>query len=358
MKSLRTQYTTPYLTCISCNEITFIDTVAFQYGVISEETLKHTSGKHTLIVCPSCNKSDSLQIGAYDAEDLVNQNSYSTFLENIQRCSASIIIQRSFRFYLARLHGRSVRHVIAIEQIIHNHCASVIQSMYRMKKAIHRLEVEKAIQVIKSSPKHLLNYATNHELFERSVFWFETEEEICMLFFDYYTLVKRVGNHYGISEIEENLQTISKRILDRATQLAIKIQAHWRGTSMRLFFWGYRRQCIQSYEEKVHHIIKIQQSFRGWKDRRKAQTKRLTIFNRDLLHQYKCERREKFQMKEMKFMKDQVKKLYKQEVKERQMAKYMGINRTDDNNYQFYSKLSIEAIKKLFLLSNKHNIIK
>ena len=345
MKIVEIGYTSLYHTCTSCSKITFVDAVANKYGFISQETLGYSSLKHSTIFCRHCGKSDLLQIGAFDTQRQIEEQVFSLTRDKIQRCSASIVIQRSYRSYLARLHGKAERIIYVIKHILDNHCASVIQSMYRMQKDVRRFKVWKAIQVIKNSPKHQVSYAINNKCYEKQVNWFESEEETRMLLLDYYTLVNRVGQNYGLRELEENAITISQRILDRTIVLAIKIQAHWRRTSTQIFFWKYRRECIQAFELMVNQTIKVQRSFRAWQGRRSYTVRKQKLYNQYLLVTYKSEREEKRQKEQIQFHKDQVRLLYRKEFKERQMAKFMDMQQAE--SYQHYSKRCSHAILKL-----------
>ena len=247
-----------------------------------------------------------------------------------------MVIQRSFRFYQARLYGRAQRRVMIVKHLLHDRCAAIIQSMTRMKMAKRRLRVERAIQVIRSSPSHLLKRAINPMFHPNRpiVFWFQTHQEMDTLYLDYYTLIERMGHHHKYHAMEANIIEIAQRILDRAAALCIRIQSRWRGILMRKFVSKFRREIIRKREIMVQCCMKIQRQFRGWRGRRCAGRIKLQHREAQLMQQYLQERYAMKKKKNIEEAKHRLHKLYVRERQERQMARYFDIRRYEGTSCQ------------------------
>ena len=325
-------YTSPYITCVSCNAIAFVDPSDFKRADNNKSTVKLSIENECAIssestACPNCGQTNSIAIGAHELTDGIANSERIQTRDALNRTIKAMVIQRAFRFYQSRLYGRAQRRVILIKQLLHDRCAAIIQSMARMKMARRRLKVEQAIKVIRSSPPHLLKRAIDPSYYpnRQSVFWFQTHQEMDTLFLDYYTLVERMGHHHKYHELEANIFEISQRILDRAAALCIRIQSQWRGILMRKFVRAYRRETIRIREIIIRCCMRIQRQFRGWRGRRYAELVKLQRREAQLMQQYLKERNLLRERKNIEEAKHRLHKLYVRERQERKMARYLDI---------------------------------
>jgi len=326
-------YTSPYLTCLECNAITFVDTVSFKYGVLSRERLDKVVQTNDTIIgeCPTCGEGSRLATGACNANNFMKEDKKLRKIETWVQTIMAKIIQRAYRFYLDRLFARSRRRVVIVRNLLYHRAAAIIQSLARMRFAIRKQKIEKAIKIIKYSPIHLLLQATDKRLYETETFWFETVEESNMLFIDYDTLIERVGHHYERGEVERNVLLIAQRILDKAALLATRIQAQIRKLMAKFFFIRYRRDIVARYEAIVNNAIIVQRVYRGLLGRRRILQRKSDQRNKLLLNRYLQERSIEAAQNKAKEKKENLKWLYLQEQRELKLARYMG-GSTYDNS--------------------------
>lgn len=65
------------------------------------------------------------------------------------------------------------------------------------------------------------------------------------------------------------------RVLERQTELVRRIQARWRGLSVRKYLIVFRRELRRQREVRACMVFKIQRIGRGWLHRKKAVRRRL-----------------------------------------------------------------------------------
>ena len=133
-------------------------------------------------------------------------------------------IQLNYRYYLRRCHGRAQRHAILVRRMLEGRCAAAIQSMVRGRLGRRRYVVEKSLVVVKSAHVMLVDRALHGKDYTKRVFWYKTATELAILYKDYYQLVERTGYNPPICTVEENINEIARRILEREAELVTRVQ--------------------------------------------------------------------------------------------------------------------------------------
>lgn len=81
------------------------------------------------------------------------------------------------------------------------------------------------------------------------------------------------------------------RILERETELVARIQARWRGVSVRRYLIVFRRELRRHREVRVSMIYRIQRTVRGWSGRKRSCNCRLRRAAQKMLVDYLAERK-------------------------------------------------------------------
>ncbi len=90
---------------------------------------------------------------------------------------------------------------------------------------------------------------------------------------------------------EKNIgERVATRVLEREAELVGRIQARWRGVSVRRYLIVFRRELRRSREVRTSMIFRIQRTVRGWSHRKRAGTYRSRRAGKDLLGGYLAER--------------------------------------------------------------------
>lgn len=84
---------------------------------------------------------------------------------------------------------------------------------------------------------------------------------------------------------------IATRILEREAQLVARIQARWRGLSVRRYLVVFRRELRRHREVRVSMIYRIQRAVRGWSHRKRACNRRLRRAAQSIGADYLAERK-------------------------------------------------------------------
>lgn len=66
-------------------------------------------------------------------------------------------------------------------------------------------------------------------------------------------------------------------MLERETELVRRIQARWRGLSVRKYLIVFRRELRRQREVRACMVFRIQRIGRGWLHRKKAARRRLEV---------------------------------------------------------------------------------
>lgn len=80
------------------------------------------------------------------------------------------------------------------------------------------------------------------------------------------------------------------RILEREAELVARIQARWRGLSVRRYLIVFRRELRRHREVRVSMVYRIQRTVRGWSHRKRAGNCRLRRAEQNMLADYLAER--------------------------------------------------------------------
>lgn len=286
-------YQSPFLTCSECNSIVFLDldAIGIQNGnqitktKFSESTSLRKTKKQSyskqipehLVECPGCKRTISYQVGAHDYTSHLSSNAFDLVKKQQAQKTKVVYIQKAYRRYLHKKCHQAERQIILIQHLLYTRCATILQSMFRMRMSIRRKRVEYSLLVIRFARPLLMERALDNSLcmnqhppnekyphrdsFE--VFWYNSSEELEILYDDYYTLVERLGCFPPLHQVEKNLCIIAQRILHRQHMLVTRIQALWRALIMRHFFQNvYEREMRNLLEVYVCACIKIQSKWR------------------------------------------------------------------------------------------------
>ena len=263
MDGKRADYTSPYLTCESCNGIVFVDAdrLRSHLGLRNLPMLTQSCklggfGGEPLPQCSECQRTTSFRIGACDLTRFLATSAGDLKTKNWIKKRMVVRLQRAYRLYLSRQFGRAQRHAKLIREMLHFRCASTIQSMVRLYFARRRRAVEQALLLIKNSRPKLLERALDCTIHPSAVFWYNTKDESDVLFSDYYLLVERIGT--PLHKIEENILCISKRITDREFEIVRRVQTRWRGLNCRWYYMLFLREICRIREIEVACAIYIQ----------------------------------------------------------------------------------------------------
>ena len=341
-------YISPYLTCEECNGIVYIDASKLRSrlnlnqfervppppkepGMESDEEEEEDPHKQMVIPseplppCPGCHRTNTFRIGATDLTMLLASNVEELARKKRVQKRMAIKLQRCYRYYLARRYGRAQRHALIIKRMLDFRCASAIQAMARGRLGRRRKYVEEALVVIKKAHNLLLNRALYAKNYQMRVFWYKTKTELDILYSDYYVLVERTGHNPPLCIVEDNVKEIARRILDRISELATKVQARWKGISVRRYLNVYRLEVTRVREILAGAAFKIQRTFRGLKGRYLAGTILNTNLKDKILDEYQTERFNKQEARNMKEANDKLKVHYTKERQEERSARFTGL---------------------------------
>ena len=81
----------------------------------------------------------------------------------------------------------------------------------------------------------------------------------------------------------------AQRILERKTELASRIQARWRGVSVRRYLIVFRREIRRQRQVRTGMALRIQRATRGWCHRRLARRWRSQRAAQEAMEQYRCQ---------------------------------------------------------------------
>ena len=163
--------------------------------------------------------------------------------------------------------------------------------MFRMSLAMRKIRTKRSLLVIKHARPMLMKRALNNSIHKKPVFWYHSLEEMNVLNDDYYVLVERLGHHPPLHVVEENIELISKRILEREHEIVTRVQSHWRGIVVRRFNQVFQRELIRVRENRVHSATKVQMIYRGILGRRTSRRKKLSKWNGSIKQCYLKHRR-------------------------------------------------------------------
>jgi hypothetical protein len=327
-----TFYVSPYLTCEECNGIVYIDATALRsrLGLSHLENTEQGEGiklpMEPLPPCPGCARTNTFRIGADDLTRLLAGNAEELARRKRVMKRMAVRLQRCYRFYLRRRYGRAQRHAILIRRMLEARCAAAIQAMARGRLGRRRFQVEKSLVVIKQSHLILLNRALHSRDYHKKVYWYKTKTELDILYADYYQLVERTGFNPPICIVEDNINEIAQRILDREAELCTRVQARWRGIVVRRYLNVYRLEVARTREIMGGCAYILQRIYRGRLGRRRAHKFRVNKLNDNLLDQYQTERYNKAEKLESDRQNFKMKAYYKKERQEERSARFTGLS--------------------------------
>eukprot|EP00903_Cladosiphon_okamuranus_P009418 g8982.t1 len=122
------------------------------------------------------------------------------------------------------------------------------------------------------------------------VFWYKNEAEEEQLYADYRMLVQRTGFRPPRTVVEQNIREIATRVLEREAELVSRIQARWRGLSVRRYLIVFRRELRRHREVRASMVYRLQRAVRGWSHRKRAARYRSRRAGDKLLTRYLTER--------------------------------------------------------------------
>lgn len=80
------------------------------------------------------------------------------------------------------------------------------------------------------------------------------------------------------------------RVLEREAELVSRIQARWRGLSVRRYLVVFRRELRRHREVRASMVYRLQRAVRGWSHRKRAARYRSRRAGQNLLTDYLTER--------------------------------------------------------------------
>lgn len=80
------------------------------------------------------------------------------------------------------------------------------------------------------------------------------------------------------------------RVLEREAELVSRIQARWRGLSVRRYLIVFRRELRRHREVRASMVYRLQRAVRGWSHRKRAARNRSRRAGQNLLTDYLSER--------------------------------------------------------------------
>lgn len=80
------------------------------------------------------------------------------------------------------------------------------------------------------------------------------------------------------------------RVLEREAELVSRIQARWRGLSVRRYLIVFRRELRRHREVRASMVYRLQRAVRGWSHRKRAARYRSRRAGKNLLSDYLAER--------------------------------------------------------------------
>ena len=172
-------YISPYMTCENCNGLVYVDAEKLRslLSLSGVEGFNEALKQEPLPPCPGCGRTNMFRIGADDLTLLLASN-----LEELERRKRvqkrmAVRLQQNYRYYLRRRYGRAQRHAILIRRMLENRCATAIEACARGRLGRRRIQVERALVVIKNAHQMLLDRALHSKDYHKKVFWYKTKTE-------------------------------------------------------------------------------------------------------------------------------------------------------------------------------------
>lgn len=285
-------YTTPYLTCMSCNALTFINVTALRSVLsLSKDLDPSYLPAEILPACTGCGETTSLAVGAKDFMLHIKATHAGLLRARAQRNSKARKIQAFYRAYLSRRQGRAVLAALLTTFFLHDRCATAIQSAGRGRLSRRALITERYLYVLKNAHPALLRWAL-HECPERcAVFWYVVPAELALVYADYRQLVERTGFRPPRIVVEANIKELASRVNERLYHLTTRVQRRWRGIMARRFIeiFHAERRRLRQLRNAVAFVL--QRAYRGYVARRRVKRLRAADTRDHLLKEYTVERR-------------------------------------------------------------------
>lgn len=367
-------YLSPYLTCEDCNSIVFIDSNHLRTCLSSirgNSVTKHVKLASTnddidmqshhyhhpesVPACPTCKKTLAFRLGADDLSYL-QKESYNDLMKRNKKQKREIVkLQRAYRKYLQMKFTKAKLQYMLIEGMLKTRCACVIQSMFRMRMAIRRLLTEKFLSVILYSRPMLMARALDTNIHKDvRVFWYKSQDELQILYHDYYALVERLGYDPSLFEVEKNIAVIAKRIQDREFELVTRLQSKWRGIVVRRYNQVFQREVRYVRERMVESAMRIQVVFRGVLGRKAAKRYQFKCWKETTKLQYEqtlsLERKRKSDLE----AKARLKQQYVKFTRERKILRYLKKLPWEPNQKAISLLSSVEHVKPTHIEDNEN----
>ncbi|CAM9837831.1 unnamed protein product [Ectocarpus sp. 12 AP-2014] len=263
-------YKSGYLSCTKCNGLTFIDASALR--TILELKSLGDFGKvrpENLPPCVGCGQTAGLRVGAHDFLSLIEGGKEALARRRRLERIAAKMLQRAFRRHL-HIQWRKAeiirQHTV---QLLRYRSAQVIQAMLRGRLGRRVFETEKWLTVVKKAHRLLIKHALDHYPHRKRVFWYKNEAEERQLYADYRMLVLRTGFRPPRIVVEQNIREIATRVLEREAELVRRIQARWRGLSVRRYLVVFRKELRRHREVRASMVFRLQRTVRGWSHRKR-----------------------------------------------------------------------------------------
>mmetsp|Transcript_1781 Transcript_1781/g.2418 ORF Transcript_1781/g.2418 Transcript_1781/m.2418 type:complete len:598 (-) Transcript_1781:48-1841(-) len=318
-------YTSPFLTCMECNSLLFVDASMLRSGLnLRGQIDDNLLPNEALPACHTCGSTAAFMVGAEDLTDVIQASR-----EEIQRRLAITKkavrkIQQFYRRYLMKRYGRAFLDAGVIQKMLFDRSATAIQALARGRLGRRTYWTEKALSTIKEAHPILMAWAFSKKAGTKKVFWYRTAEELNVLFEDYRVLVERKGYIPPRFIVEENIKEVARRILERQSYLVIRVQKRFRGVSVRKYLKVFKREKMWLREWQCANAFILQKAYRAWVDRKIPRKIRIKNKLKAEKEAYLDVKKEKIRAQEREHLMKRILGYYQQERNEEQTARYMG----------------------------------
>lgn len=143
-------YLSPFLTCMECNEMQFVNAATVQRA-LSFIPRGGTLPPEVLPVCVQCGRTDRWAVGADDFSALIGMDKEAFKLQMLAKRKASVKIQKVYRGYLGRIYARRVKLEKEKREAAERLGAIVMQCLWRRRYAQRKVECLRSLRTIRVS---------------------------------------------------------------------------------------------------------------------------------------------------------------------------------------------------------------
>lgn len=330
-EALKYYYVTPYLTCVKCNGLVFVD-IAKMVGAGTEELGR----------CPGCGSSVDYRLGAWDLLDEIGQSKEDVERMLRERRRAARLLVRAYRTYLRRELSRARGLAILVRGMVRDRCASIIAGLQRGRLGRRKAKTIRSLRVIRAAHPVSLARALRgdgdvwgtrkvpewYKPMRRKVFWYKSKQQLTLLHHDYVELASRLGFLPPRSEVEANIAEIARRIELREARLVAAVQSRWRALTVRKLIVVFQLEKIYIREVRAAAAFRILKQVRTWMAKRaQVATRRLKLSQAAVDRTYKTAQARRLEDERQSVFASALRAAYVKERRDERTARYCGLVR-------------------------------